>query len=69
MLKVWFNAPHGPWEVLPAGEQILAQHYKGSVQNWAKHQCLEPFEKLHEHKPWQYRTMIAAMDRSIGEVV
>lgn len=24
--KVWFNAPHGPWERLPKGEEVYTQH-------------------------------------------
>jgi arylsulfatase A-like enzyme len=69
MIQVWFNAPHGPWETLYKGEELYPKHYKDRSINLGGHHCSQPYEKLRDSRPWQYRTMVSAMDRSIGRLL
>ncbi len=37
--QVWFNAPHGPWERLYAGEELYNAEYKKSHDYWTNMKC------------------------------
>ncbi len=63
-IQTWFNAPHGPWEVLPSGEQVYSQRYNVPQDFWKNFTCGN--SRLHESREWQYKTMVSAMDASIG---
>lgn len=65
-LNVWFNAPHGPWELLKTGEQVYSVHHNKSTDFWEAAKCQPNNEKLRDQRRWQYKTMVTAMDRSIG---
>eukprot|EP01039_Chlorochromonas_danica_P000571 gene571-615_t len=67
-LQVWFNAPHGPWELLRPGEDVYSKHYRKTHEHWAKMQCSGGKYPLYSH-PWHYKTMVTAMDRSIGRLM
>eukprot|EP00606_Chrysophyceae_sp_TOSAG23-5_P001535 GSChrysophyteH2.ASY1.ANO1.116.1 assembled CDS len=45
-IQTWFNAPHGPWELLPSGEELYSKYYNVT-----------------------YKSMISAMDASIGRLL
>lgn len=66
-VQVWFNAPHGPWEVLDSGQEVYNQHYEKEHNYWRKYQCKDGI--MEETRTWQYKTMISAMDRSIGRLL
>jgi len=63
-IQTWFNAPHGPWEVLPAGEQVYSRHYEVPENTWKLFKCGN--HDLYEARDWAYKTMVTAMDASIG---
>jgi arylsulfatase A-like enzyme len=68
-LQVWFNAPHGPWELLRTGEQYYSDKYGKNHAYWAKYTCTTGdgrSEPLYTDKRWYYKTMVSAMDRSVG---
>lgn len=64
--KVWFNAPHGPWEVLKRGEEPYSKTHQKDPQYWENYQCNNPPDRLYNDRNWQYKTMVSAMDQSIG---
>jgi arylsulfatase A-like enzyme len=67
-VEVSFNAPHGPWERLDAGENVYDEMLGVSKSHWDGHKCTwrGHEEKLVGTKLWKYKTMISAMDRSLG---
>jgi arylsulfatase A len=67
-IQVWFNAPHGPWEVLNSGQEVYNERYGKSHDYWEKYSCTKD-EKLVDQQRWQYKTMVSAMDRSIGKLL
>lgn len=64
-IQVWFNAPHGPWELLPSAESFYSQKHNQSLSYWKDYKCSNG-EVLQNQKRWRYKTMVTAMDRSIG---
>jgi arylsulfatase A-like enzyme len=66
-IQVWFNAPHGPWEVLQDGLRVYSERYNVSDDYWNNLSCGS--YKLRENRDWQYKTMISAMDASIGKLM
>jgi hypothetical protein len=69
---VWFNAPHGPWEALPAGEYYYNEKYHKDPEYWKNYQCTNPHNQRKESlysQRWYYKTMVSAMDRSIGKIL
>lgn len=69
-IQVWFNAPHGPWEVLPAGEKAYKLKY--NVSDYSSMKCTDHEGRTHdlyEGQQWRYKTMVTAMDRSIGKLL
>lgn len=66
---MWFNAPHGPWELLPSALPVYSRHHNTSASHWASKTCREgrgEEEKLTAQRRFQYKTMVTAMDASIG---
>jgi len=66
-VQTWFNAPHGPWEVLPKGEQVYSQYYGVPNDTWKQFKCGN--HDLYESRDWAYKTMVSAMDASIGTLL
>jgi arylsulfatase A len=66
-VQVWFNAPHGPWEVIPSGLDVYSKHYGKSTTYWETMTCQE--KPLLEQRSFMYKTMVSAMDRSIGKIL
>jgi arylsulfatase A-like enzyme len=69
---VWFNAPHGPWEALPAGEYYYNEKYRKDPEYWKNYQCANPHNQRKDplySQRWYYKTMVSAMDRSIGKIL
>jgi arylsulfatase A len=67
-IQVWFNAPHGPYDLLLSGEQVYSERYNKTHADWVRHKCRNSrgqAESLDNHR-WRYKTMVSAMDRSIG---
>lgn len=68
--QIWFNAPHGPWEILKTGEEIYSKHYNRTSSYWEGVKC--PYQgkdyPLYSQN-WFYKTMVSAMDTSIGRVL
>ena len=54
---MWFNAPHGPWEVLRTGEQLYDEKYGKTADDWAKTKCGN--DNLRDQQRWQYKTMVS----------
>lgn len=72
-IQVWFNAPHGPWEVIPAGEEVYSQKYGKTHKDWQDMKCYN-FRERNKPEPvyqqwWYYKTMVTAMDISIGKIM
>ena len=66
---MWFNAPHGPWELLPSALPTYSRHHNTTAAHWSKQVCREgrgEEEKLTGQRRFQYKTMVTAMDASIG---
>jgi len=70
-LEIWFNAPHSPYEIIPAGLEVFNKHHGKTTDYWKSIQC-------HHHGQawsfwgsvtWKYRTMVSGMDASIGRVL
>eukprot|EP01038_Epipyxis_sp_PR26KG_P008225 gene8225-11131_t len=61
--QVWFNAPHGPWELLHCGEKLYSDHYNKSHKDWENTRCGK--DSLYNMR-WHYKTMVSAMDKSVG---
>jgi arylsulfatase A-like enzyme len=71
-IQIWFNAPHGPWEPLKAGEDIYSAKHNKPANFWKDHVCKAVRDQPSHHlygQNWSYKTMVAAMDRSIGRVL
>eukprot|EP01041_Mallomonas_annulata_P000756 gene756-1441_t len=72
-MQLWFNAPHGPWELLNTGQSIYESTPGYNTTNWQSQTCWagndRPREPILSQRMWQYKTMITAMDRSIGLVM
>ena len=69
-VQVWFNAPHGPPEILKSGEEIYSKYYNKSLSYWSTKKCPvynrpNDLEPLYNQR-WMYKTMVTAMDKSIG---
>jgi arylsulfatase A-like enzyme len=71
-IQIWFNAPHGPWEPLKAGEELYSAKHDKPANFWKGYTCKavrdQPAHPLYSQN-WSYKTMVAAMDRSIGRVL
>jgi arylsulfatase A-like enzyme len=67
-IQVWFNAPHGPWEVLRPGEDVYSQNQSKVHEDWMKMKCPQTKVKdlIKNRMEWKYKTMVSAMDKSIG---
>lgn len=68
-IQVWFNAPHGPWETLKPGVDVYTRHFNKSASHFDSLQCNNGGgrrEPLRDTRAWQYKTMVTAMDRSVG---
>ncbi len=72
--QIWFNAPHGPWEPLTSGEEVYSAKLGLPVTHWKKHMCdtdnggkSAPYSLYNTR--WYYKTMVTAMDKSIGMVL
>jgi arylsulfatase A-like enzyme len=65
LIQVWFNAPHGPWELLKKGEDVYTKHHNVSESYWANIDC-DSNNFLQKNTPWKYKSMLSAMDISIG---
>lgn len=65
LIQVWFNAPHGPWELLKQGEDVYTNHFNVSEKYWETYQC-HGGHLLQQNTPWKYKSMVTAMDISIG---
>lgn len=70
-VQVWFNAPHHPWQVIESGEALYGQELHKTPQDFAKTVCRWDNRDfpLQQQQFWQYKTMIAAMDASIGRLL
>lgn len=79
-VQVWFHAPHGPWEVIPEYSSLYSgmrdNRNQGSVScklDSSAQFCTTgnppvTFNRK-TNKMHQYRTMISAMDHSIGKIL
>lgn len=63
-VQVWFNAPHGPWELLEEGEEVYTEHYGVTPDFWQDKVC--GGIPLRNTRGWMYKSMVTAMDKSIG---
>ena len=63
-MQVWFNAPHGPWEPLKSGEEVYSSHHNKPQSYWHDLKCHNK-DKLYAQE-WYYKTMVTAMDKSMG---
>lgn len=73
-IQVWFNAPHGPWELLQSGEDYYSKKYKKDHNHWANYMCTEHDGRkaslyTGSDKRWYYKTMVSAMDKSMGKLL
>lgn len=70
-VQVWFNAPHHPWQLINSGEALYGKKYNKTQEDYAKHMCRWENRDypLQDQQYWRYKTMIAAMDTSIGNLL
>ena len=67
-MQVWFNAPHSPWQLLPTGQSIYNKTIGYDLfSNFSEYKCNG--EKLFNTKEWKYKSMVTAMDISIGRIL
>lgn len=66
-MQVWFNAPHGPWELLKEGEEVYTKHYGVKPDFWKDKMC--GTDRLRDTRAWMYKSMVTAMDKSIGSLL
>lgn len=70
-IQTWFNAPHGPWEILKPGEAVYNAKHGKRHEDWQNTKCRGPrgnLDPLYNNR-WYYKTMVSAMDRSIGALL
>ncbi len=65
--QVWFDAPHGPYEILPTGAALYARQHNMSIEELKNHTCPDG-TRVHksDENQFKYKTMVTAMDQSIG---
>lgn len=69
-IQVWFNAPHGPWEILQSGLDEYNRNHSKTNAHWLGMRCPhDGNEALKDRMSFKYKTMITAMDRSIGKLL
>lgn len=68
-INLWFNAPHGPWEPLTSGEEVYSAKYNVPITHWKKFTCTKEQVRPLYGQQWYYKTMVTAMDKSIGRVL
>ena len=67
-IHVWFNVPHSHWELLPSGIELYSKHYLKTPDYWENLTCplSKNKDRIADSLAWKYKTMVSAMDKSIG---
>lgn len=66
-IQVWFNAPHGPWEILQSGLEVYTKNFSKTNEFWKTVTCAhDPKSFAKDQQIFKYKTMVTAMDKSIG---
>jgi hypothetical protein len=69
-LQLWLNAPHGPWEIIHTGESLYNAKYNKTAKDWEATKCrYENRDYPLYDTRWYYKTMVSAMDLSIGRLL
>ncbi len=65
--QVWFDAPHGPYELLPTGAAVYTHEYNQTMEELMRYTCPNGAKLVSDNDNYfKYKSMVTAMDRSIG---
>ena len=65
--QVWFDAPHGPYELVSTGAAAYAHEYNQTMEELLRHTCPDGARLINDDDNYfKYKSMVTAMDRSIG---
>ena len=68
--QVWFDAPHGPYELLSTGVTPYANKYNRTMDELMQYTCPDGAKLISDNDNYfKYKSMVTAMDRSIGMIL